>query len=405
MNNRWKLNLYIIWFSQVLSLTSFGFGMPFLPFYLEELGITDPDKLKIYTGIVTAAPAITMAIMAPIWGVLADKFGKKLMLTRAVFFAIVILSGMGIATKPEHIIILRLAQGVFTGTITASSALVASNTPDDKLSYALGFLSSSTFIGFSLGPAIGGQVAEYAGYRISFFIGAALMLVDLIIVLLFVKETKVVTESVIVKDQSKKMERLFKELKEVLNPTIVSMLLLIFMLRITRSIFNPYLPLYVQETINTSSGAAGISGNINAVSSVATAIAGITISRYGDNNKKSTIMKMLLILAIVVSIGMTMFKNINIFALFYSLTFFALGGVEPMITSISSRNTLKNKRGALFGIQSLVGSVGWFLSPIIGSYLSIQYSILSIAYVIPVTLLLMYIVITILNKRNSNIFT
>lgn len=114
---RWKINLYTVWFSQVVSLMSFGFGMPFLPFYIQELGVTDPDRIKLYSGILSAAPAITMAVMAPIWGMAADRWGKKLMLLRAMLFASVVIGGMGFATSPQQLVALRFIQGVFTGTI------------------------------------------------------------------------------------------------------------------------------------------------------------------------------------------------------------------------------------------------------------------------------------------------
>lgn len=168
---RWKINLYTIWFSQVLSIMSFSFGIPFIPFYIQDIGVVDPNQVKLFTGILSTAPGITMAIMAPIWGIAADRWGKKLMLLRAMLFASFIIAGMGIVANVSQLLVLRLLQGIFTGTVTAASALVASNTPENRLSYALGFLSSSTFIGASVGPVVGGFFAEYAGYRLSFILG------------------------------------------------------------------------------------------------------------------------------------------------------------------------------------------------------------------------------------------
>ncbi len=162
---RWKVNLYIIWFTQIISLMSFGLSLPFLPYYIQELGIKDLDRLKFYTAITSAAPALGMGLMAPIWGILADRYGKKLMLLRAVFCASIVLLGLSLSVEVWQIILLRICQGLLTGTVGASSAFIASNTPDDKLSYSLGFLSSSTFIGLSAGPAIGGIIAESMGYR------------------------------------------------------------------------------------------------------------------------------------------------------------------------------------------------------------------------------------------------
>ncbi|WP_406543605.1 hypothetical protein [Clostridium ljungdahlii] len=76
----WKVNLYTVWFSQILSIMSFNFGMPFLPFYIQQLGITAPNDIKFYSGILNAAPAVTMAIMCPIWGLFQTNMVESLCL-------------------------------------------------------------------------------------------------------------------------------------------------------------------------------------------------------------------------------------------------------------------------------------------------------------------------------------
>lgn len=380
---RWKANLYTIWFSQILSLMSFGFGIPFLPFYIQEIGVSNPDEVKMYAGILSAAPAVTMAIMAPIWGMMSDRWGKKLMLLRAMFFASFIIGGIGLATRIEHLIILRFAQGVFTGTITASSALIASNTPGNRLSFALGFLSSSTFIGLSAGPIIGGFFAEYVGYRVSFFMGAFLMLLDFFLVLFMVKEDKK-------KDLSKdKEDNTIKNsfFAVLTTKSIVSMLIILLFMRISRTVFTPYLPLFVQEAQAGIEGASRVTGIISGIVGFMTALSGIAISRFGDRYNKTMLLKILLASSIVVSIPLVLIKGIWLFALVYGIFFFVIGGVEPMIMSVTSENTPSDKRGTLFGIQALVGSVGWAVSPLLGSAVSINFSNQAVLLLIPLILL------------------
>ena len=383
---RWRVNLYTLWCVQIISLMSFGFGVPFLPYYIQELGVTDPDKLKIYTGILNAAPAITLAIMAPIWGVLSDKYGKKLMLLRSMLCASFIIGGMGLATCAEHLIILRLAQGLFTGTVTASSALVASNTPDNRLSYALGFLSSSTFIGFSIGPVIGGFIAEYVGYRVSFFIGAALMMLDFIVVMFVVTE-------------GKKPESVARENKKEAIPLvhmftilISTMLALLFFSRVARTVFGSYIPLYVQEIRASMEGAAGVTGIIGGVTGFMTALAGITISRLGDKYNKKNIIMVLIISGIIISLPLVLLNNLWFFTAVYGMLFFAMGGLEPLIMSVTSENTPAERRGTLFGIQTLVGSAGWAVSPLLGSFVSIKFNLRTVLVLIPISLLFALII-------------
>lgn len=377
---RWKINLYTVWFSQILSIMSFSFGIPFIPFYIQELGIIEPDKIKIYAGVLSMAPAVTMAVMAPIWGMAADRWGKKLMLLRAMLCASFIIAGMGIVAHVNQLIILRLIQGVFTGTVTASAALVASSTPSNRLSFSLGFLSSSTFIGASAGPVIGGFLAEYAGYRGSFLIGGALMLIDFILVLSLVKEENPSCPlPVNTKGQGNAHVSIFTSL-------IIVMLFLLFVLRFSRAVFNPYLPLFVQESLSGQEGAVRITGIINGVTGLMTALSGLTVSRLGDRYDKMVLLKILLAAGILFSIPLVFSSSLWVFTIVYSIFFFVIGGVEPVVVSISTEHTTPERRGMLFGIQGLAGNVGWILSPMLGSLISLKFSLQAILVLIPITL-------------------
>ncbi|NLD47327.1 MAG: multidrug efflux MFS transporter [Clostridiaceae bacterium] len=379
---RWKVNLYTVWFSQILSLTSFGFGIPFLPYYIQQMGVNDPDTIKFYIGVLGAAPAVTMAVMSPVWGMVSDRWGKKVMLLRAMFFASIVIAGMGLATRVEHLLVLRLVQGMFTGTVTASSALVATNTPGKRLPFALGFMSSSTFIGMSAGPLLGGFFAEYAGYRISFFIGAALMFLDFFIVLFLVKEEKVPECSM----QEEKKGNPFISILS--SRTIISMLIILFILRISRNVFSPYLPLLVQEVRSEIEGSARITGIINGLVGFMTALSGGVISFWGERYGKVKVLRILLLLSILISLPLFLLNNLWYFSILYSLFFFAMGGIEPILTSVTSLNTPPDRRGTLFGIQGLVGSIGWSVSPLIGGAVSIGFDTKAVLLVIPIVLLL-----------------
>lgn len=395
---RWKSNLYVLWVSQVISMMSFNLGLPFMAFYIQEIGIIDDVQIKFYTGLIAAAPAITMGIMAPIWGILGDKYGKKLMLIRAMASASIILAAIGMVTNINQLIILRLFQGLLTGTVTASSALVATGTPEKKLSYALGLISSSTFIGFAAGPTIGGIIAEAFGYRISFFIGGALMFLDFLLVLFLVKEEKIEY-----KVKEKKIG--LKESMNIFTPFIISMLFVLLFLRIGRTIFAPYLPLYLQQIRGTLEGTVTLTGAINGVSGLMTAIAGLTICRLGDKHNKISILKILTFAGIMVSIFAYLSGELTMFIVIYSLFFLVVGGIEPLVMSMNSANVPPEKRGVLFGFQALMGSIGWGIAPMLGGYVSIEYDIHMILILAPVFLSLALITIYFAQKRKSSINT
>lgn len=384
---RWKINLYTVWFSQILSIMSFSFGMPFLPFYIQQLGVTTPDNIKLYSGILNAAPAVTMAVMSPVWGIISDKYGRKLMLIRAMLFASFIIGGMGIVANVHQLLILRLLQGIFTGTVTAAIVLVASNTPKNKLSFALGFLSSSTFIGQSIGPVIGGAVAEFVGYRVSFIIGGILMFLDFLLVLFVVKENKETIENSEKKEKAQKVPLL-----SIFTAMTISMLLVLLFIRIGRTIFNPYIPIYVQEIKNTTKGIAGITGVINGFLALMTALSGLTLSRLGDKYNKIKLLIAYLILGAVFAAPLVYVNKLWLFTCILGIVFFVTGGVEPIIMSLTTENTPVNRRGILFGVQGTVGSIGFAVAPLLGGLISIKYSTNAVLLFIPIFLLLSAIV-------------
>jgi DHA1 family multidrug resistance protein-like MFS transporter len=387
---RWKVNLYTVWFTQIIMITSFSFGMPFFPFYIRELGITDPESVKIYTSILWIVPGVSMAVMSPIWGIAADKWGKKLMLLRAMLFAVFIFGGMGFAVNISQLIALRFLQGVFTGTVTASAALVASGTPSERLSYAVGFLSSSTFIGSSAGPVIGGLIADYYGYRVSFIMGGLLMFVDFMLVLFLVKEEKNIPAADIEEASEKKEENKGKpSIIGFFTGLIVTMLFTAFILRFARAVFLPYTPLFIEENLKSGGiiSPTKATGIINGVTGAMTAVAGITLSRMGDKYNRFKIIRVLFVLAVLVSIPLAVNKNIFLFTLLYGSLFFLLGGIEPVVTSIATQATPVERRGFLFGILGLVGNVANALSPVLGGFISVNASTHAVLYSIPVLLI------------------
>ena len=380
MENRWKRTLYLVWFIQILSLMSFSFGLPFLPYYIQDIGVTDPDKLRLFTGILSSAPAIGMGIMAPIWGMIADRYGKKPMLLRAMLSASLILTGLGLVNSVTGVLVLRAMQGFLTGTITAAAALVAGETPKEKMSYALGFMVSASFIGRTVGPADGGILAETLGYKPSFYLGGVTMLLCFFLVLFFVKETK--------KPAVKHELKGARNVLSILTLPVIVMLFTIFTLRIGQSVARPYLPLYVQQIRGTIEGSAMTTGLISAGASVMAAIAALTLPKLGDKYGRRKLSKIYLIAAMAVTIPLILSKGLVMFGVFYAMLFFVLTSVEPMLMSDTLDMVPDKKHGLLFGIRATVGSMAWAISPMIGSAVSIGFSLNAVFYLIPIFLAL-----------------
>jgi DHA1 family multidrug resistance protein-like MFS transporter len=156
---------------------------------------------------------------------------------------------------------------------------------------------------------------------------------------------------------------------------IMMLLLMLFLQRIIRTIFNPFIPLYIQEMTGTIIGAAEKTGYINGLVGFVTAVSAVLISRLGDKYNKMRMIRIMLVIGFIDVLLLCLFEGMATFVIFYTTLFFIIGGIEPLITSTTAEMTPADQRGTLFGIQGLVGSLGWMVSPTLGTYISIKFGL------------------------------
>ena len=133
----WQRTLYACWVAQFLSIVGFSFVMPFIPFYVRFLGVDTEAKVAIWSGLLVTASGLMGAVFAPIWGGLADRYGRKMMVQRAMFGGAVVMALSGFAADVQQLLVLRLVQGALTGTVVASTTLVAAITPKNRMGFSL----------------------------------------------------------------------------------------------------------------------------------------------------------------------------------------------------------------------------------------------------------------------------
>jgi DHA1 family multidrug resistance protein-like MFS transporter len=168
MKEPWQRNLYVIWIATFASMVGGQLAMPFIPLFINrDLGVTDPGMAAIWAGIANAGQGIVMAVMSPIWGVLADRHGRKPMLVRAQFAIGATNAIAAFTVSPWQFVTLRWIQGGFSGVVGASRALVAGSVPRERVAYSMGLIQAAIYSGQSIGPAIGGVLGSAFGFRLT----------------------------------------------------------------------------------------------------------------------------------------------------------------------------------------------------------------------------------------------
>ncbi len=137
--------------------------MPFLPLYVEQLGVTGHSALNMWSGLVFSITFLFSAIASPFWGGLADRKGRKIMLLRSALGMAIVMMLMGMAQNIWQFLLLRALLGLLGGFIPNANALIATQIPRHKSGWALGTLSTGAVSGALLGPLAGGFLGRPLG--------------------------------------------------------------------------------------------------------------------------------------------------------------------------------------------------------------------------------------------------
>ena len=364
----WRRTLLVVWIAEFVALIGFAMVMPFLPFYVEELGVSDPDQVKFWSGLILGAHAITMGLFAPIWGGLADRRGRKLMLERALFGATVVTTLMALARTPQQLLILRLFQGALTGTVPAATTLVASVAPRDRTGFALGWLQMGIFAGVSVGPLVGGLVADTLGYRASFWATGACLLLAGLGVLFFVEEKFERPAS----EPGERHPHWWDGLAMVLRSRDLRIVLFTRLLTRTGTrIIGPVLPLFVAALLPESSRVATMTGIVTGASAAASSVGAVVLGRTGDRIGYRRVLLISTSTAVVFYALQALVTNTIQLILLQFCVGAAMAGTLSALTSMLATLAPEGQQGAVYGADTSIVSGANAIGPMLGAALSV----------------------------------
>ena len=165
---------------------SFNVWYPFMPLYALDLGAKSDADAVAWVALAVATQGVARLASSALWGLLSDRWGRKLMLLRALYLASITFAFAAGAQAPWHLAIALGCQGFFSGFVPASVALVSVSVPDSKLNSSLSTVTGAQYLGNTLGPAVGAGLTLFLGFRESILVAAAVPVVAATIVLVMV---------------------------------------------------------------------------------------------------------------------------------------------------------------------------------------------------------------------------
>jgi DHA1 family multidrug resistance protein-like MFS transporter len=359
----WKRSFFAIFFAEGLAIAGFSTSMPVIPLYFQELGVKGAAAVNFWNGITQAGSAIALALFAPIWGALADHYGRRTMLLRAMFGGAVLVGLMSFVTAPWQLFALRLIQGAVTGTVAAATVLTSSIVPESKTGFCLGLLQSAVFVGASTGPLLGGIVSDVAGHRETFLVTSLLLLTAGFLVTFLVHED--FTPS---KEKSVKLGNLKPDFGAVVSDKgLISLFIMIFSIQLAGSVITPILPLFLQSITPDVKILGTATGLVLSSAAMTGAAAAAIIGRLSDRVGYWKVLAVCMFGAVILYIPQGFVRSWHELLVLRALDGFFMGGTMPAVNALISKRTPREKRGSVFGLCTSVSSMGMALGPALGA--------------------------------------
>ncbi|MDB5084278.1 MAG: transporter [Bacilli bacterium] len=361
MTYSWRRNLFVLWAGVFFCSTAYSMVIPFLPLFLNSsLGVH--DHLETWSGFSFGITFLAGALISPYWGSLSDKYGRKPMLLRSGFSLSALYFVIYFVHNPYELLVVRVFQGLLAGYVPSAIALVATNTPEEEVGYALGVMSTAGATGTIIGPLIGGFVSHWVGNRDAFLVAGVVVMIAAFIAWIWAKEANF--------DRKATRSHVIDDLREAAsNRPLVKVLGMVMLTTTSIMILEPLITIYVLSLGSAQKTAALSSGIIFSAVGIATVLAA---PRWGKVGSRIGHRKTLLFGLIGGGIGNLLqlgFHNLVAFGLLrfcYGLFFAA---VYPSLNSLIVKSTDPSFRGRAFSLNQSANQIGTMMGPMVGGVL------------------------------------
>lgn len=361
-----------------------NFVFPFIPFFIEELGVHGESRIAFWTGVAGSATGLSLTLTAPIWGSLADRYGRRVMLLRALIGAGTVIALMGLAQNVYQLVGLRFAMGAFAGTMGAAAALVAATTPRNRVGFALGTLQTGQFAGNMIGPVLGGVVAAAFGLRQSFFICASLYALAVVLTFLFVREPRLnVPEAPGRPGVHQRSGGLIENLRVVMaERQILVMLAMLFVLWLSTTYVRPVLPISIDNYAGGESGRVSLwlpwgtarlsreagTGIVFGVIGASSTVAALSVAPVGRRLGYRNTVTGAAILTGVLYVPLAFAASFTAFVLFFGALGLFQGAMVPGTNALIAAAVPDGKHGSAFGLAASMQSMALLMGPMAGGF-------------------------------------
>jgi len=358
----WQRTLWAMVGIQFVMTGAISFLSPIIPLMLPQLGVETVRGIDIWSGLITGATSFVAAFASPMWGRVADKHGRKLSLLRSSFAIALFTALMGLSTNVWQFFGARTVMGLFAGFSSAAIALVASQVPERRLGYALGWLSSGQLVGSLVGPVLGGILADLTGsYRAPFFWCAGITCAGLVLVWVVVHEDFTPVRS------TGKRKSMFAGLSLLTGSAgLVSLFVVLLMAQLSVRSIAPVVTIFVQELIGTPPQIATLAGVAFSITGLANLVAAPFLGNRSDIIGYRRVLLICLLGATLTSAPQIFVNDYWTFVAERFAVGLFIGGILPTANALIGRSVSRENRGTIYGMTASATFLGNSLGPPMG---------------------------------------
>ncbi|AOB31646.1 MFS transporter [Bordetella sp. H567] len=367
----WMRNLAVCVFGSFTTIVGMTLLLPFLPLYVEQLGVKDHAAIVQWSGVAFGATFFTAALTAPLWGRLADRYGRKLMLIRASLGMSIAMSLIGMAGNVYQLVGLRLLAGLLGGYASGSMVLVATQTPKQRTGWALGVLSSGIMAGNLAGPLIGGALPPLIGIRATFLASGALIFVAFLVTTFLIKE-----------ERRPKVHKTADKPRGGLAAVpdkgpLMAMLFTGALLMLANMSIEPIITVYVAQFAEPHN-VTMVSGLVMSATALGSILSASRLGRLADRlGHWNVIIGCLLVSALLLIPQAFITSSWQLVALRF-LMGLSLGGLLPCIASVIRHNVPERVAGGMLGYSTSAQYVGQVVGPLAGGFVGGHFGMRSV---------------------------